>query len=388
MLTRRGFLKTAGFGLTGIVTARRFDAGIPKPTSTRTARLYVGTYTQGKSEGIYRCRFDLASGKLAVESVTRGVANPSFLAIDRIRGRLFCVNEVSEYDGKPGGSVSAFSLDPITGDLQFVNTCPSHGADPCYITNDAHGRFVLVANYTGGSLAVLPVHNDGSLGAATHVVQHTGSSVKARQQGPHTHSVLLDSTGRFAYAADLGLDKVMIYGFDNQRGRLLPSTTAWAALKPGAGPRHLAFSPDGSVLYVANELDSTMTMFLIDRTTGDLAHRKTTSTLPSHVQGENFPADIHVAPSGRHVYVSNRGRDSIAVFAVSPDKRDFSFVKDESTGGKWPRNFAIDPAGQFIVVANQKSDMITVFTIHPESGTLSPTGYVADVPSPACLKFL
>jgi len=386
--TRRNILKTLGIGIAGIGTAGRLLAGARLPAMSGSARLFVGTYTKGKSEGIYRCQFDVASGKLIVESVTEGVSNPSFLVVDRNRGRLFCVNETAEFEGKPGGSVSAFALNPETGDLLLLNSRSTHGADPCYLTIVPDGRFVLVANYTGGNLAVLPVQNDGSLGEATDIVQHKGSSVKPRQQGPHAHSVILDSSGQLAYAADLGLDKVMIYRFDDQKGKLLPSTPGWAGLKPGAGPRHLAISPDGLGVYVVNELDSTLTVFAVDRSTGGLEHRQTLSTLPSAFTGENFPADIRVARSGRFVYASNRGHDSIVVFAVDTKKGEVSPVQHETTGGKWPRNFTIDPTGQYLLVANQRSDTITVFAIDPESGTLTPNGQAAEVPSPVCLQFL
>jgi 6-phosphogluconolactonase len=387
-ITRRDFLKTLGIGIAGGVTAGRLVAATRLPAISRSVRLFVGTYTNGKSEGIYRCLFDVGSGELIVESVTKGVTNPSFLAVDKNRCRLLCVNETAEFGGKPGGSVSAFTLNPETGDLRLLNSSSTHGADPCYLTIDSAGRFVLVANYTGGSLAVLPIRNDGSLGEATDVVQHKGSSVKPRQQGPHAHSVVLAPSGRCAYAADLGLDMVMIYRFDDQQGKLLPTTPGWARLKPGAGPRHLAFSPDGSRVYVVNELDSTLTVFSVDRSTGGLEHRQTLSTLPSAFAGENFPADIHIARSGRFVYASNRGHDSIAVFAVDTEKGEISPVQHESTGGKWPRNFTIDPSGQYLLVANQRSDRITVFDIDPESGTLAPNGHAAEVPSPVCMKFL
>jgi len=387
-ITRRDFLKTVGLGIAGSVTADKLFAGVRIPAISGGAELFVGTYTGGKSEGIYRCLFDVKSGELNVESVTKGVANPSFLAIDRNRSRLFCVNETAEFEGKPGGSVSAFALNPGTGDLRLLNSSSTHGAGPCYLTIDSHGRFVLAANYTGGSLAVLPIRDDGSLGEATDVAQHKGSSVKPRQQGPHAHSIILDPSGQHAYAADLGLDKVMIYRFDDQQGKLLPATPAWARLKPGAGPRHLAFSPDGSAIYVINELDSTVTAFSVDKSTGSLEPRQTLSTVPPDFGGENFAADIHLARSGRFVYASNRGHDSIAVFAVDSNKGDISWLQHKSTGGKWPRNFTIDPTGQHLLVANQRSDTITVFDIDAESGTLAPNGHMVEVPSPVCLKFL
>jgi 6-phosphogluconolactonase len=284
--------------------------------------------------------------------------------------------------------VSAFALNPETGNLELLNSQSTYGADPCYLTIDPTGRFVLVANYTGGSLTVLPIHDNGSLGEATDVVQHKGSSTSPRQQAPHAHSVVLDPSGRLAYAADLGLDKVMIYHFDAQRGKLSPSTSGWAHLKPGAGPRHLAFSPDGSRVYVVNELDSTLSVFFVDRSTGGLEHRQTLSILPSTIAGENLSADVHVSLSGEFVYCSNRGHDSIAVLAVDEKTGKVSTVQHKASGGKWPRNFTIDPTGEYLLVANQKSDMITVFAIHQESGTLAPTGETAEVPSPVCLKFV
>ena len=386
--SRRNVLATLGIGIAGMVAARRLSSGVPVLSLSGSAIFLVGTYTKGKSEGIYRCRFDVRSGKVIVESVTKGVTNPSFLAVDGDRGRLFCVNETAEFEGKPGGSVSAFALDAETGDLRLLNSSSTRGADPCYLTVDAAGRFVLAANYSGGSLAVLPVRRDGTLGEATHVVQHTGSSVTPRQKGPHAHSIVLDPSGRFAYAADLGLDKVMIYRFDDREGKLLPCTPGAAALKPGAGPRHLAFSPDGSGLYVVNELDSTLSVFAVDRSTGGLQHRQTLSTLPASFTGENFPGDIHVARSGRFVYASNRGHDSIAVFAVDTKKGELSPVQHVSTGGKWPRNFTIDPTGQYLLVANQRSDTITVFAIDAATGTLAPNGQSVEIPTPVCLKFL
>jgi 6-phosphogluconolactonase len=386
--TRREFLKKTALGAAGFLASHRLAAGLRVRTAPDSARLFVGTYTGGKSEGIYRCTFDLDSGSLTFESVIKGVTNPSYLAIDRNRGRLFCVNETARFQDAPGGSVSAFALNPETGDVRLLNIQPTLGADPCYLSADPGGRYVLVANYSGGSLTVLPVKNDGSLGKATDVVQHKGSSVKPRQTGPHAHCVIFDPGDRFAYAADLGLDKVMIYRFENQTGTLKPANPRWGVLKPGAGPRHLAFLPDGLILYSVNELDSTLSVFSVNRSTGALEHRQTLPTLPPDFNGENFPADIHVSPSGEFVYCSNRGHDSIAVFAVNKKSGGLAIQQHEPTGGKWPRNFTIDPTGKFLLVANQRSDTITVFSIDHNSGTLSPTGRVADVPAPVCLKFL
>jgi 6-phosphogluconolactonase len=386
--TRREFLKELALGLTGTIAANRAFAGLRIRTASDTARFFAGTYAKESNEGIYSLRLDLGSGAITVESAVNGITNPSYLVIDRIRGRLFSVNEVSEFEGKAVGAVTAFALYPETGKLRLVNSRATGGPGPCYVSIDSTGRFVLVANYTGGSVAVLPVQDDGSLGEASDFVQHTGSSVTPRQEGPHAHCVVLASNDRFAYVADLGLDRVMIYQFDGRQGKLLPATPSWAGFKPGAGPRHIAFSPDGASAYVVNELDSTLTVFAADRVTGTLEHRQTVSTLPAGFAGENFPADIHVCPSGQFVYCSNRGHNSIAGFAVNSERGIITPLLHEPTGGKWPRNFAIDPTGQYLLVANQRSDTITVFSIDPQSGALCPTGATAEVPRPACVKFL
>ena len=385
---RREFLQSFGLGLFGIAAGGDLFAGRGFPGVYDERTLYVGTYTSGKSKGIYRCRFDLTSGSLKVESAVMEATNPSFLAIDKSRHRLFAVNETSEFDGKPGGSVSSFSIDPATGDLQLLSRRSSQGGDPCHLTVDSAGRHVLVANYSGGSVAVLPVQDDGTLGEATDVVQHRGSSVHRRQQAPHAHSVNLDDSNRFAYVADLGLDKVMIYRFDGTGGKLVPAEQRWGELKAGAGPRHMVLHPDGQMAYVVNELDSTLTRFAVDRSTGALEQRQTISTLSRDFAGDNYPADVHIAPSGRFVYISNRGLDTIVVFAIDEKTGELSSLQHQPTRGKWPRNFSIDPTGRYLLVANQRSDTIAVFSIDEERGTLSPESELSGVPVPVCVKFL
>jgi 6-phosphogluconolactonase len=376
-----------GLGLFGIAAGEKPFAGLRLPGDSDERTLFIGTYTAGKRDGIYRGRLDLTSGKLSVESALEGMINPSFLAVDRSRGRLFAVSETARFEGKPGGSVGAFSIDSKTRDLRLLNRQSSHGADPCHLTLDKAGRYVLVANYTGGNVAVLPVQDDGSLGEATDVVQHQGSSVTPRQQAPHPHSVNFDVPGDFVYVPDLGIDRVMIYHFDKQGGKLLPATPGWAGLKAGAGPRHMVFHPDGQKAYVLNELDSRLTLFAVDRLTGALEQRQTVSTVPVDFAGENYPADIHVAPSGEFVYCSNRGHDSIAVFAVDGKTGGLSNVQYQPTEGKWPRNFTIDPAGRYLLVANQRSDTIVVFSMDHKRGTLAPTLQQAGIPMPVCLMF-
>jgi 6-phosphogluconolactonase len=349
--------------------------------------MYVGTYTRGASEGIYRCSIESDSGDIAVEDVATGILSPSFLAIPYGHRHLYAVSETDEFDGGPGGSVHAFAIDPLSGRLSSINARSSRGAGPCYLTLEKAGRFVLVANYSTGTLAVLPIGSDGALGEATDTVFHHGSSVNtARQQGPHPHSITLDAANRYAIAADLGLDKLMVYRFDNQHGTLQPAATASVAVAPGAGPRHFAFHPDGTRAYVINELDSTITAFSYVPETGMLKSTQTLSTLPEGFSGTNYCADIHVSADGRFVYGSNRGHDSIVVFEVDQQAGTLTLRQHQSTGGKTPRNFAIDPSGQFLLVANQNSDSIVVFS-RGGDGLLTPTGHSAEVPTPVCIRF-
>jgi 6-phosphogluconolactonase len=351
--------------------------------------LYVGTYTSGKSEGIYLYRMNLSTGELRHFSTIKGIVNPSFLAIDPQRRHLYAVNEVSDFKPKPAGAVSAFSINQQTGDLTFLNQQTSLGGAPCHLMVDRTGKYVLLANYEGGNVAVLPVQHDGSLGAATDMVQHQGASVNVqRQQGPHAHCIMLDRANRYAFAIDLGIDKIMIYRFDAVRGKLTPNQAPWVSLKPGAGPRHFVFHPDGKFAYVINELDSTITAFTYASARGTLRAVQTTSTLPGGFSGANDCADVQVSPSGKFLYGSNRGHDSIVVFAIDERTGKLQYVQHEPTRGKTPRNFAIDPTGTYLLVANQDSDTIHTLRIDPVKGKLTPTGLMAEVPSPVCLKLI
>jgi 6-phosphogluconolactonase len=385
---RREFLRFAGLGALGLTLSELpFDRVLGAERSGELL-VYVGTYTTGKSEGIYLYRLNLSSGELKHVATTKGVVNPSFLALAPSRRYLYAVNEVEDFAGKKSGAVSAFAVDQRTGELRLLNQQPSLGADPCYVDVDAGGRFVLVANYTGGNVTVFPVQGDGSLGEATDMRQAQGSSVnRERQEGPHAHCIVLDPTNRFAYQCDLGTDKIMIFRFDARHGKLLPNEPPWAQVKPGAGPRHLAFEPSGKYVLVLNELHSTVTAFTRDPEKGSLKELQTLSTLPKDFTGTNTGADIHVSPNGRFLYCSNRGHDSIAIFTIDPGHGALISVGHEFTRGMTPRNFAIDPAGGFLLVANQKSDNIVVFRLDQKTGRLSPTGQLAQVPSPVCLKF-
>jgi 6-phosphogluconolactonase len=380
--TRREFLRVTGLGITALTVAGRTRA---HARPAKELLIYVGTYTSGKSEGIYICRLDLSSGELKHFGAARGIVNPSFLAIDRQRRHLYAVNEIAEFGGKPGGAISAFRIDPESGSLAFINQQASLGAGPCNLTIDGTGKFVLAANYDGGSIVVLPI-KDGGLGAPVDMVQHHGSSVNPdRQQGPHAHCILLDRSNRFVFVPDLGLDRVMIYKFDSRTGNLTPNEQPWAQLKPGAGPRHFAFHPNDRWAYVINELDSTMTAFAYDQAHGMLKETQTISTLSASFSGKNSCADLHVSSSGRFLYGSNRGHDSIVVFSIDQATGKLELVEHVSTQGKTPRNFAIDPTGAFLLAANQDSDSIVTFRIDPASGKLSPTGHTIEIPTPVCV---
>ncbi len=379
--SRRQFMTAGGIGLLGAVCFRA------SAWSNEDRVLYVGTYTAGKSEGIYVYRFDPNTGALNRSSSIKSV-NPSFLTIDRSRRFLYAVNEVGEYAGKPGGGVSAFAIDRDTSNLRLLNEQATQGADPCYVSVDTKKRTLLVANYTGGNVSVFPLRSDGTLGMVAEVKQHEGSGIKEQQKGPHAHCIIFDRLERHALSADLGTDKVMIYQFDRATGKLNPAKQPFAELKPGAGPRHLTFHPSGKYVYVINELDSTMSAFKYNELNGTLTMIETVSTLPGDFTGVSYCADVHVSPSGKFLYGSNRGHNSIVVFEIDPRTGKLTPLEHVPTEGNWPRNFTLDPSGQFLLVANQRSENVVVFSIDPATGRLKPTGVNEQIPAPVCLKFL
>jgi len=352
---------------------------------------YVGTYTEDgtNSKGIYAYRYDANTGDIAPLGVAAETTNPSFVAVSPNGRFLYAVNEVGNYKGPNSGGVSAFAVDRATGKLTFLNEVPSRGADPCYITVDKTGKFVLVANYTGGSVAVFPVLADGKLGEASAFVQHTGHGTNPeRQEGPHAHSIDLSPDNRFAFVDDLGLDELLVYKFDSAKGSLTPNDPPFAKLDAGAGPRHFALSPSGKFAYVVSEMGRSVTVFSNDAARGKLQRLETITTLPKDFSGRNDDAEIEIHPSGKFLYASNRGHESIAVYSIDPEKGTLTLVEISPTGGKEPRSFEIDPTGKFLFAANQKSDNIVVLRIDEKTGRLTPTGKVVDVPSPVCVKFL
>ena len=349
---------------------------------------YVGTYTDHGSKGIYVYRFDSSTGKLSSLNLAAETAEPSFLAIDSSGRFLYAANEIADYGGQSTGAVSAFAIHPETGKLSLLNQVSSRGAAPAHIILDRAGKYALVSNYTAGSVAVFPVLKDGRLGEATSFVQHKGSSVNPqRQKGPHSHAVALSPDNRFAVVADLGLDELLIYSFDSAKG-MLGANPQVVKAAPGAGPRHLAFSSDGRFLYLINELQSTVLTYSYNATTGALHELQTISTLPKTFSGNSTAAEIQIHPSGKFLFASNRGDDSIAVFAIDSGTGALTHVENDPTSGKTPRNFAIDPTGSWLLSANQDSGNIVVFRIDQKTGHLTPTGDVFQIPSPTCLKFV
>lgn len=352
--------------------------------------LYIGTYTKsGASRGIYQTTVNprtLAFGSLTVAAPC---AEPSFLALSPNGQTLVAVNELLTYAGESAGSVSAFTRASDSGALAPVGAAPStRGAAPCYVTIDCTGAHVLVANYVGGNITVHPLATDGRVGPATQVISHTGTGPHpTRQKAPHAHCIVLDAQNRFAVSADLGADRLFVYRFDATTGTLSAADVPSVAMAPGAGPRHVAFSPDGQTLYCANELDSTLSVFAWDGATGTLTHKQTLSARPNDATGENAPADLHVHPNGRTVYLSNRGDNTVAVFAVDSATNVLSLVQTISSGGNWPRNFTLTPDGRGLLVAHQRSDSIVPFHINETDGRLTSAGAPLTAPVPVCLLF-
>ncbi len=361
--------------------------GVERPH--RWHRVYIGTYTGGKSEGIYTAMFDSTSGTLSQVELAAKATNPSFLAIHPSRKFLYAVAEVSDFGPKRQGAVNAYAIDADSGRLELLNQQGSGGSGPCHVSLDSKGRAVLVANYGSGSIAALPVEQGGKLREAASVVQHRGGSVNPqRQAGPHAHQIVVPSGDKFALVCDLGLDKVMSYRFDPAKGLLEANEPPSASVPAGAGPRHLALHPNGKLLFVANEMASTVSAFSYDKRRGTMKILETDSTLPSdHPVKNSSCAEIEVHPSGKFLYVSNRGQDSIAVFSIQAGTGKLSVLQHQSTLGKTPRHFAIAPDGKWLLAENQDSDNIVIFALDPGTGRLTPTGHEREVGKPVCLVF-
>jgi len=384
-LSRRFVLRIAFLTLVATI-------GTNVAAQTHTKYLfYVGTYTEegSKSKGIYAYRYDAGTQEISSLGLAAETKNPSWIAIHPNGRFLYAVNELSNFKGPNSGGVSAFSIDRSTGKLTLLNEVQSRGADPCYITVDRSGKYVLVANYSSGNIAAFPISADGRLAEASAFVQHTGHGPNPkRQEGPHAHSIDLSTDNRFAFVDDLGLDQLLVYKFDAAKGTLTPNDPPFAKLPPGAGPRHFVLNPSGKFAYVLSEMHSTVTTFSADLKTGTFTAIQDTSALPPDFKGQNDDAEIAIHPSGKFLYASNRGHDSISVFSIDSAKGTVTPVEYMSTQGKEPRSFEIDPTGKLLFAANQHSDNIVVFRIDEKIGKLTPTGKVLDVPTPVCVKFM
>ena len=348
--------------------------------------VYFGTYTSGRNagEGIYRSVLDTSTGELSAPVLAAEAKNPSFLEIHPSGKFLYAVSESGD-----AGTVSAYAIDPDTKNLKLLNSRPSGGSGPCHVNIDHMGKNVLVANYGSGGVSVVPIKSDGSLAETTCFVQHEGSSVnQQRQKGPHAHSVNISPDNHFVFVADLGLDKVMIYKLDAEKGTITANDPAFAKVKPGSGPRHFTFGIDGKYAYVINEMGGTITTFAYEPASGTLTEIQSISTLPDDFAGSNSCAEVRVHPGGKFLYGSNRGHDSIAVYYIEPAKGTLTLVEHERAGIKTPRNFNIEPTGKFCLVANQGADSVVVFRIDQKTGALEPTGNKISIGRPVCIRFM
>ena len=360
-------------------------AGCGRPAGGPPARdclVYVGTNVASEAENtlfLYRLA---PTGALTRVRAEHGGARPTYLTLSANRRFLYAVSETSTFRGASGGGVSAFAVAPGTGALTLLNQQPSGGGAPCYLRLDGTGRAALVANYVGGSVSLLPVAADGRLAAPSATVQHVGSGPHPNQTSPHAHCFVPDPTNAYAFAVDLGTDRVYGYRLDAATGRLGPRPEPAFVARPGAGPRHLTFHPNGRLAYLINELNSTVTVLAYAATTGTFRELQTVPTLPTGYTGPNSCADVHVAPNGLFLYASNRGHNSLAVFAIDTATGTLVPIQHVATQGQTPRNFALDPSGRLLLVANQNSNNLVSFRVDPQSGLLTPTGQSAEVPTP------
>jgi 6-phosphogluconolactonase len=351
--------------------------------------VYVGTYTDKGSKGIYAYRFDPSSGELADVGLAATTDNPSFLAVAADNKHLYALNEINKFDTAETGAVTTYGLDLNSGKLTRLQQVSSLGPGPAHLSVDRSGKYLLVANYDGGSIAVFPIQKDGTLGTRTAFVQHTGSSVnKERQAGPHAHDIQATANNKFVLVADLGLDELLVYRFDATTGALSPANPPFVKVASGSGPRHFALAPNGKLVYLVNELSSTVTVYAFDDSSGRMAELQTISTLPQDFKGENSTAEITTDAAGKFLYASNRGDDSIAIFAIDAKTGKLSLVDRVKTGGKEPRHFTLDPTGNWLFAENQDSNDIRVFRVDSKSGRLTPTSRSVQVNSPVCVVFV
>ena len=357
------------------------------------AYFYAGGYTQQlpadekANAGIGLWSVDTQSGVLSQESGPWPLANPSYQALSPNQSFLYSVNEIANFDSKKDGAVSAFSVDSKTRELTLLGTVSSNGPIPAFLSVDATGKYVVVANYTGGNVSVYPIQADGSLGEASANEQHVGTIVdKSRQEAPHPHSAVVSPDNNYVFVPDLGLDVIKAYAFDATKGTLVPKPTLDVKTLPGSGPRHLAFHPSGKYAFCALEMGNRLVSYRY--ADGQLTKVGDYSSVPERLKGKSYTSEVRVSPNGKFVYIANRGHDSIAGFALNEETGELARIQIESVVGKWPRNFAIDPSGTMMVVANQHSNTLDCLKVDPETGLLSPTGKQASMPAPAYICFI
>lgn len=349
--------------------------------------MYVGTYTEGTSKGIYAYKYDPKTGKLNSMGLMAATPDPTFLALHPNGKYLYAVNEVNKFEGQTAGSVTAYSIDKATGKLTQLNQVSTKSPGPCHLIVDPTGKTLLVANYAGGSFVSFPIGTDGKLGEATSFIQEHGTGPnKQRQEQAHGHSVNLPKSNKFMLGADLGTDKIWIFDLDAAKATITPKGSA--SVKPGSGPRHLVIAPDQKHVYVLNEMASAVTAFEFDPATAAMKEIAMVSALPAGFKGESTGAEIQIDAAGKYVYSSNRGDDSIAVFAVDPKTGKLSLIQNQSTGGKQPRAFVLDPSGKFLICGNQATNTITTFKVDPATGKLTATGDKYDLGAPVTFVFV
>ena len=378
--------KWLGTILPAVILALSF----PADSLAKKTRVFIGTYTGGDSQGIYRFDLDLSSGRATRPELAAKATNPGFLELHPNGKTLYATGRSGLSDDGSGTEVTAFAIEP-TGDLKPINTQPTRGKGACHVTVDPPGKHLLVASYSSGTTSVLPIRGDGGLDALSDMVTHDepGTNVDpSRQEAPHPHSVNVDATGRFAFVADLGIDKVMIYKLDAQRGKLTANDFPYVKLEPGGGPRHFHQHPNGKFAYANNELTNTLAALSFDEQTGELTQIQSISTLPQDFNDVNTTAEVRVHPNGKFVYVSNRGHESIAGFHIDASTGRLTPVGHTPVQGVQPRNFNIDPSGQYLVVANQATENVVLFRVDAASGKLEPTGQQLKIATPVCVRFL
>jgi 3-carboxymuconate cyclase len=399
-LSRRGFLK----GAAALSIASSVPAIAQSSKHSGKTFAYVGCYTDApgngsNGKGIYLFEMDQQTGALTLLKLAAKAANPSWLSLHPSGSYLYAANEVTNFNGV-NGSVSAYAVDRTSGDLRFLNTVSSEGGGPAYISTDADGKYVFVANYVGGSIAVFPIHPDGSLANTCDALRDSGSVGSTKpadaapgsfawsgHDAPHAHMIEADPNNRFILHTDLGQDRIYVHRFDQSSGKLTPAATPFVSLPTGDGPRHFAFHPDGRWFYSIQEEASTLAFFHYDPSTGSLTSQQTISTLPEGFAGTSFASGVRISADGRFLYAANRLHDTIAVFSIESDGR-LKPLGEVSTMGDYPSQFNIDPSGKFLYACNRKSDVITSFSINREAGLLAFTGRYTPVGSASCIIFL